>query len=373
MSEQICTNQRVYPLRPTAVNRGYQDGMLDSSGHLLNFTSACGPLLYRGDQISKQFQGNAFVCGPEGNLVKRNRILTQMPKVSAQQLYDDREFLAATDPAFRPVNLSDGPDGSLYIVDMHHGILQHKTYMTAYLRDKLTSSGLDTVVNMGRILRVRKTLATHPLAPQLNGLKTQDLIQLLHYPNGWVRDRAQQMLIDRADPETAAALLRLLGPESEPLFSLHTLWALEGLQQQDTGLLLRMCQHNDPMVVATALQLLAAFPASKVKAELAPILPILQQRKDASIDLALCLYGASAGTGAYPVLAMLARQYAADGFYRDAMVSGLAQSEASFAAYLQQSQPGCDTLLTMLHATAKARANEKKPRGPYFVPRVGMA
>ncbi|MBK8555980.1 MAG: hypothetical protein IPL65_09545 [Lewinellaceae bacterium] len=72
-------------------------------------------------------------------------------------MYDDREFLAATDPAFRPVNLSDGPDGSLYIVDMHHGILQHKTYMTAYLRDKLTSSGLDTVVNMGRILRVRKT------------------------------------------------------------------------------------------------------------------------------------------------------------------------------------------------------------------------
>ncbi|MBK8555981.1 MAG: hypothetical protein IPL65_09550 [Lewinellaceae bacterium] len=62
VSEQICTNQRVYPLRPTAVNRGYQDGMLDSSGHLLNFTSACGPLLYRGDQISKQFQGNAFVA-----------------------------------------------------------------------------------------------------------------------------------------------------------------------------------------------------------------------------------------------------------------------------------------------------------------------
>ncbi len=45
----VIRDNRVYPLRPTpGVNRGYMDGILDSSRRLVNFTAACGPLIYRG-------------------------------------------------------------------------------------------------------------------------------------------------------------------------------------------------------------------------------------------------------------------------------------------------------------------------------------
>ena len=47
------------------------------------------------------------------------------------------EFLASTDERFRPVNLSAAPDGTLYVVDMYHGIIQHMAYMTEYLRDNI--------------------------------------------------------------------------------------------------------------------------------------------------------------------------------------------------------------------------------------------
>ena len=36
------------------------------------------------------------------------------------------EILTSTDERFRPVNLYTAPDGTVYILDMYHGILQHR-------------------------------------------------------------------------------------------------------------------------------------------------------------------------------------------------------------------------------------------------------
>ena len=40
------------------------------------------------------------------------------------------------------MNLYTGPDGLLYLVDMYHGILQHRIYLTSYLRKQIESQGL---------------------------------------------------------------------------------------------------------------------------------------------------------------------------------------------------------------------------------------
>ena len=61
----------------------------------------------------------------------------------AKNACDQAEFLASTDERFRPVNLNNGPDGCLYIVDMYHGILQHHLYVTSYLRQQMLDRGLD--------------------------------------------------------------------------------------------------------------------------------------------------------------------------------------------------------------------------------------
>ncbi|WP_442885772.1 DUF7133 domain-containing protein, partial [Chitinophaga sp.] len=71
--ENIVPDNRTYPIRPTpGVNRGYMKGVLDDSLRLVNFTAACGPVIYRDNLFGDDFNGNAFVAEPSANLIKRN-------------------------------------------------------------------------------------------------------------------------------------------------------------------------------------------------------------------------------------------------------------------------------------------------------------
>src|SRR2546430_11151896 len=40
---------------------------------------------------------------------------------------------------FRSVNLFNGPDGALYVVDLSRGIVQHRIYITSFLRQQIRS------------------------------------------------------------------------------------------------------------------------------------------------------------------------------------------------------------------------------------------
>lgn len=68
----LTDDQRVYPLHPTTVNRGYEKGILNKDSLLVAFTAACGPLVYCGDQFPESYNQNVFVCEPQANLVKRD-------------------------------------------------------------------------------------------------------------------------------------------------------------------------------------------------------------------------------------------------------------------------------------------------------------
>ena len=85
--------------------------MLRSDGRLARFTAACAPFIYRGHALGDALLGDAFVCEPSGNLIKRNVVDERGGALTARHAYPDREFLASTDERFRPVNLAEGPDG----------------------------------------------------------------------------------------------------------------------------------------------------------------------------------------------------------------------------------------------------------------------
>src|SRR5687768_11277071 len=137
VNEQIAKDQTVWPAHATAVDRGYLAHLMRRDGTLRNFTAACAPLVYRGGLFPQDFHHNAFVCEPAANLIKRN-IVTEADDgtLAAKHAYEKTEFLRSTYERFRPVNLNTGPDGALYVVDMHHGLIQHKTYLTTYCREQ---------------------------------------------------------------------------------------------------------------------------------------------------------------------------------------------------------------------------------------------
>ena len=113
------------------------------TARLARYTAASAPTVYRGDRLPAELRGNVFVTDPAANLVSRIIIRDDGTKLVARKAYEHTEFLTSTDERFRPVYLSNAPDGTLYLVDMYRGIIQHRDYITEYLRDQILSRNLE--------------------------------------------------------------------------------------------------------------------------------------------------------------------------------------------------------------------------------------
>ncbi len=226
--EKIIGDNKVYPARATTgVNRGYMKGVLDDSLRLTNFTAASGPVIYRGDLFPKEYQGNAFLGEPSANLIKRDILDVQGLKVKGRQAYKNKEFLTSTDERFRPVTIYNGPDGALYVIDMYRGIIQHKTYITPYLKNEVKIRELTNPLNCGRIYKIFPTnkkpvMTDFPSNPD-------ELVKLLQHQNGWVRDKAQQLLVDGKFKQVGPALRTMAANTNAPVPMTQSLWTLEGL------------------------------------------------------------------------------------------------------------------------------------------------
>ncbi|WP_336514862.1 DUF7133 domain-containing protein [Pollutibacter soli] len=252
----LTLDRRVYPIRSNpAVNRGYVSGTLDKNGRLLEFTAASAPYCYRSHSMGEEYYGNVFVCEPAGNLVKRNVISTDGVILSAVDPKPGTEFLASTDERFRPVYITGGPDGALYVVDMYRGQVQHGSYVTPYLRDQTLKRKLDQPIHKGRIWRIvskdRKTQRTI----KFSELDDQVLISLLSNDDGWVRDQAQKKLVERNNKNNADALYQVLRTGGQ-LARFHALWTLEGLQLLSSDTLVKLLKEQDPYISSAALRLL---------------------------------------------------------------------------------------------------------------------
>lgn len=252
--QRIVPDNRTYPIHPTpGVNRGYQKGTLDDSLRLVNFTAACGPMIYRGDLLPAAYQGNAFVAEPSANLIKRNLLSDSSYVVKGVQAYQGKEFLASTDERFRPVDLKTGPDGAIYIVDMYRGILQHKTYITEYLKNEVKMRSLTQPLNCGRIYRIVPAGQQATMPPKT--YSAPGLVSLLQSPNGVQRDKAQQLIIDQQLVKVAPDVRNLL---KDSVARIHALWTLEGLHQLKMEDLSGIWQGSDAVL---KMQALAALPS----------------------------------------------------------------------------------------------------------------
>ncbi|MBX3316194.1 MAG: c-type cytochrome [Phycisphaeraceae bacterium] len=230
MGVLVCNDQTVWPIRPTpGVNRGYMDGILRADKRLAVHTAACGTTIYEASLLGPDYRGNAFVAEPAGNLVRRLIVEPTGDRVRAVPAYTGREFLASADERFRPVQCIVGPEGALYIVDMHRGVIQHKTYLTDYLRKQVVERGLERPLDMGRILRIVPDNTTIPTRVRLGSLTNARLVEQLSHQDMWRRTTAQRLLIERAATDLADRLRRLAHQGADPIARLHAHWTLDGL------------------------------------------------------------------------------------------------------------------------------------------------
>lgn len=287
VDETLTKDNRVYPLHAASVNRGYEEGVLNQDSLLVNVTAACGPLVYRGGMFPADYDQNVFVCVPEANLIKRNILSFYGDRVEAKQAWQGKEFLASTDEGFRPVNLSNGPDGNMYVVDMHRGVIQHYAFLSPYLKKISAEKKLDTILDYGRILRVRSKDKLAREIPDLETLPAPRLLDFLKDSNGWIRDRAQQYLIHKNDKGVLPGLKEMALDNKSPLAQLHALYVLKGLNVLSFDFLQQLAISGGPEATAHALVLMEDYASEKNVPKAKYLFAELLNRNEPMLDLYL--------------------------------------------------------------------------------------
>ncbi|HEV2294913.1 MAG TPA: c-type cytochrome [Tepidisphaeraceae bacterium] len=354
---EVDGDQTCWPAHASAVNRGYRPGVLRPDNYRLwKFTGACGPAIYRGGLFPPEFDGNFFTGEVTANFVRRSVLTESGGRISGNNAYEEQqdEFLTTTYERFRPVNCYTGPEGALYIVDMHHGLIQHNTYVTPYVRKQYAQRALDKFNgNTGRIYRVVRDAGPVPPGPNLAKASSAQLVGYLAHRNGWLRDTAQRLLVEKRD-ESIVADLRELAMNGDDTFGrLHALWALEGVGQLN------------PEVLGDAL----ADPVGKIRANAIrlsePFLPgdepvlsdVLKLRSDDDYDVRLQFalsVSAVPAPAAQAALVDVVTASADDQFIRDAAISGMPSRELEFLERLladprwAEPAPGRDVMLAVL-------------------------
>ena len=254
----LTTDREIFPVRQNlAANRGGIPGTLDDLGRLKEFTSACSPFVYRGDLFSQDFKENVFVCEPTGNLIKRNIVISSGYQIAAKNAYDGFEFIASEDERFRPVALSTGPDGALYIADMYRGIIQHGLYMTEYLRDITLERKLDQHIHYGRIWKVVPESFSSQYQEKLSDKSNEELVGYIHSENGWYRDRAQWLIADRNAKEVIPLIEDIIEDTTTSYTArIHSLWILHHLGYNQSDIYFKVLGDPSDKVRALAIRLI---------------------------------------------------------------------------------------------------------------------
>lgn len=222
------------------------------------FTAATGITIYRGDAWPAGYRGDAFIADCSGNLVHRKKLSADGVGLKAERPADEQkvEFLASTDNWFRPVQLANAPDGTLYVIDMYREIIEHPWSLPESIKKHLD---LNSGRERGRIYRIVPDGFKQPKPPRFGHATTAALVKTLASPNGWYRDTAARLLYERQDRAAVPGLERLLKNSPSPLGRLHALHALDGLHALKLEPVLRALDDPHPWVREHAVRLSETF------------------------------------------------------------------------------------------------------------------
>jgi len=229
-----------------------------------HFTSACGICEYTGDLFKGKYASASFVCEPVSNLVHADILSPDGPTFKAERAEKEKEFLASTDSWFRPVNLTVGPDGALYVVDFYRKLVEHPDWLAMadssgfYTHaGKIKESDFLEGNDRGRIYRIvpKDFKADKKEVPALSRAGIKELVAYLNHPNKWWRINAQRLLVDHKDENAVPLIKDLLSKDISPEGKIHALWTLEGLNALTDTLLEKSLQDADPVVKKQAVLL----------------------------------------------------------------------------------------------------------------------
>jgi len=316
-------------------NKRYQEQNLDRVEHADDhFTGASGGTYYGADLFPEEYQGNIFTGEVAGNLVHRDKLVRkedQIPYIAQRpEGEQEQEFLASTDPWFRPTNFTVGPDGALYVLDYYRQHIETPLSIPEDLKEEMDFLRGD---DKGRIYRiVPKSQSPELSLDQIRETTTPEgYVEWLTHPNQWFRLTAQRLLLETQDQSVLPAVEELFHNHDDAVVRLHALYVLEGMDALTPDIIREVLGDPAPQLRKHGLMLAERFP------ETAP--DVIEMTQDSSLHV---VYQAALSLGAFEPerviepLAELLQDHYQRHWMRIAVLSSEAGSSAPLLTQLKE-------------------------------------
>lgn len=222
-------------------------------------TAACGLGVYRDNLLGKELTGNLFTCEAVNLLVHRLQLKAQGATFQGERASDEtnHEFLASGDNWFRPVQMRTGPDGCIWIVDMHRLVIEHPIWIPPADLAKLDLRAGST---MGRIYRVRPASGDIRTMPKISQMNATQLADAMNTSNGTQRDLAMMQLLWNSKTGDVNSLVKLIS-SPHPEVRIQALATLAELKLLDAEALKQTITDSHSEVRRAAWRLAEVHPS----------------------------------------------------------------------------------------------------------------
>lgn len=238
-----------YPGGMEALKKSYQPDFPPQADFRMGGTGLSGlALIESGPLKDKQAAHTMAVANP---IISKIQTIAMHRDGAYWKLAQLPDLVTCDDPFFRPVALTNGPDGCIYIVDWYNKIISHNEVPRAHPdRDK----------TRGRIWRVRPKGETKSDVPDMSQMATADMLDYLESPSAWTQDVAAHILADRKATDLLPSLKTLANDDNKNAATrIHALWAWEQLGYGDTRPLARMSQDQNQAIRREAARAMSSF------------------------------------------------------------------------------------------------------------------
>ncbi len=332
----VEANAVVYPISKAVTTAEYIPNLMGKS-HTGTFTAASGLVVYNGTALKPEHKGNIFICESAQNLVQRQVVKDNGVSFSSSIANDGKEFLASTDEWFRPVYAQHGPEGALYIVDMHRKVIDHPAYVPEEMRGQLDFEAGKTDGRIYRVVREDFDKDDEDKTGKVEtGSSNKDLVAALGSADEWKRATAFRLLLEARPTDIAELLQEAINNAPLAESKARALWLAHNLGLLNVETLKQALASADAPIREQAVQILTTdIKYDSAKATLLKLAddPSVRVRFYTAIAL-----GNMNNNESVQALAKIAAKDGADKWSRAAVLSGLSGRTQEFISAFASKQ-----------------------------------
>ena len=198
--------------------------------------------------LPDDIQGCALIGGYFGSVVELHRLEDDGAGFKSTQL---PKLVKSSDPSFRPVDVSIGPDGAMYLCDWFNPVIGH--YQASYADPRRDRTH-------GRIWRI--TAKGRPLVkqPVLADMKPAELLEQLKSPERWTRYQAKRLLFDLPAVDVLKAAEAFIAKNEDERVLMEVSGIFESHEAANAGLVKRLLAAKDAGVRAYGARVAGKLP-----------------------------------------------------------------------------------------------------------------